>query len=336
MTLRPPTASLARAAGLAAIVTVSTLVLAACGGSTSPKSVRTVTVPPSSSASSSSAGAASSASSSAATGAPVHVKILESDGNTYGVGMPIVAYFSQKITDASAFAKATKVTIDGAAANGAWYFEDSAQISGYPLEAHYRTQNFWPGHAQIKMEMPVKGLSAGTGLVFDDSLTLSMATGPANISTVDASSLRMTVTSDGATVKTIPVSLGAAKTPTYNGTKIVMQKGSDQPDGTLYPNGAVRMIGPGYNEMVDWSVRVTNSGEYVHAAPWNSRIGQVSTSNGCTNLSVADAQWFYNLAQVGDPIVYANTNGSQMPSWDGFGDWNVPWAQWQEGGEVSS
>jgi hypothetical protein len=92
------------------------------------------------------------------------------------------------------------------------------------------------------------------------------------------------------------------------------------------------MKGPGYDEIVDWSVRITRSGEYVHAAPWNSRIGQASTSNGCTNLTVANAQWYYGFARIGDVLTYANTGGRQMPSWDGFGDWNLTWAEWSAGG----
>jgi len=31
---------------------------------------------------------------------------------------------------------------------------------------------------------------------------------------------------------------------------------------------------------------------------------------------------------------YTNTGGSTMPSWDGYGDWNLPWTTWQAGGEV--
>jgi lipoprotein-anchoring transpeptidase ErfK/SrfK len=105
-----------------------------------------------------------------------------------------------------------------------------------------------------------------------------------------------------------------------------MQKGEDTPGtDTLRPNGEVRMVGPGYDEIVGWSVRVTQSGEYVHAASWNGRnIGQRSTSNGCTNLNPADAQWFYAFSQVGDVLLYANSGGTTMPSWDGFGDWNLP------------
>jgi hypothetical protein len=46
------------------------------------------------------------------------------------------------------------------------------------------------------------------------------------------------------------------------------------------------------------AVRLTNSGEFVQ------RVRSVHTSTGSANT---------------------------MPSWDGFGEWNVPWAQWQAG-----
>jgi lipoprotein-anchoring transpeptidase ErfK/SrfK len=255
--------------------------------------------------------------------------------------MPIVAYFTKPITDSAAFIKATTVTVNGVNAHGAWYFEQSPAGSGHAIEAHYRPQNYWPGNATIKMNMPIKGLSGGGGYVFDDSLTLSIATGDAHTATVDANTLRMTVYDDGKLVRTMKVSLGAAKTPTFNGVKIVEQKGEDLPDtDTLRPQGAVRMVGTGsdhYNLLVPWSVRVTNSGEYIHAASWNGgNIGIRSTSNGCTNLNTGDAQWYYNFVLVGDPVNYVNTDGGPMPVWDGYGDWNVAWSTWQAGGLIQT
>src|ERR1700753_1846977 len=172
-------------------------------------------------ASSSGSSVAPSPSTSVPTGKPVHVRLLEGDGSTWGVGMPIIAYLSAKITDAKAFAAATTVTVNGSPVQGAWYFEKSAIYSGYPLEAHYRTQDYWPAHSKIHLGLPVKGVSAGTGLVFDDSLTLDMSIGAANISQVNGKTERMTVTSDGKQKFSFPVSLGKAGTPTFDGTKVV-------------------------------------------------------------------------------------------------------------------
>jgi lipoprotein-anchoring transpeptidase ErfK/SrfK len=136
-------------------------------------------------------------------------------------------------------------------------------------------------------------------------------------------------------------SCGAVKTPTATGTKVVMQKGEDLPgSSTLRPNGAVRMVGSDgahYDLIVPWSVRITQGGEYVHAAAWNgTNIGARSTSDGCTNLNTPDAQWFFTFSRIGDVVNYVNTGGPPMAVDNGFGDWNVPWSTWQAGGIVES
>ncbi len=251
-------------------------------------------------------------------GDPVHANLLESDGQTYGIGMPLVMRFTRAVTDATAFEHAVQVTIDGHPASGAWFWERSG-ANGFAVEAHYRPRTFWPAHSHIQLDAPINGLSAGKGLVYDDSLTLSIDIGAAHISTVDASNSdpHMTVTSDGHVVRPLPVSLGKAATPTYRGTKVVMEFDRVEQMGTA---------------SVPWSVRLTNSGEFVHAAPWNGQIGQANLSHGCTNLSTADAQWFYQFSQLGDVVQYPNAPGPTMTSWDGLGDWNVPWSTWQAGG----
>ena len=271
----------------------------------------------------------------------MHVSLLEGDGGVYGVGMPIVAYFDRRVTDARAFEQAATIRVNERPAGGTWYWQKSSR-AGQAVEAHYRPRGYWPANAKITMDMPVKGLSAGRGLAFENSLTLSIATGAAHLTTVDCAREKMTVTAAGKTVRTFPTSCGKAKTPTYTGTKIVMQKGENIPGrSTLRPNGAVRMIGTDpadrYDLIVPWSVRLTNSGEYTHAAAWNGgNIGRRSTSNGCTNLNVNDAKWFYQFSRIGDVLTYADTGGQPMPSWDGYGDWNLPWTTWQNGGLAHS
>lgn len=324
------------------------LVLAACtsGTTSNPRGSASQPSTPTTSAGALSrpASPASTASSSTAapsptggTGKPVHVSLLEGDGGVYGVGMPIIAYFDRTVTDAAAFQSAVSVTVNGTPVDGAWYWERSGR-AGQALEAHYRMSKYWPAEAKIFVKLPVKGLSAGRNLVYDNSLTLSISTGAAHISSVDCANEKMIVASGGKTVRTLPTSCGKAKTPTFVGTKIVMQKGENRPGSTkLRAVGAVRMTSTNpadpYDLIVPWSVRLTASGEYAHAASWNGgNIGVRSTSNGCTNLNVNAARWFYNFSQIGDVVTYRNTGGQVMPSWDGFGDWNLPWAAWTEGG----
>jgi len=256
---------------------------------------------------------------------PVHVSLFQGDGQTYGIGIAIVAQFNKKVTDAHPFDKAVTVKVNGQLAKGAWFWVNSN--TGYAMEAQYRLQHYWPAHSKIEMNMPLKGVSAGPGLAFDDSLTLSMNIGAAHISTVNGGSEEMVVTADSKTVKTMPVSLGKASTPTYLGTKVVMEKKNPQ----------LMVSAPGesnpYSLKVPWSVRVTLDGEFVHSASWNGgNIGSRSTSHGCTNLNTNDAKWYYNFAVLGDVVIYSNTQTSKvMPSWDGWGWWNVSWTDWKAG-----
>jgi lipoprotein-anchoring transpeptidase ErfK/SrfK len=259
-------------------------------------------------------------------GKPVHVRLLQGDGTTWGVGMPIIAYINTDISDAHMFAKATKVTVNGQPAEGAWFFQNSAIYPDYPVEAHYRTEQYWPANADIRLDLPIQGLTAGQGLVFDNSLTLDMKIGPRNISEIDGQTLKMNVTSDGQPKFTFPVSLGKASTPTFNGIKVVVTKAAVQRMVSTEPGNT-------YDIQVPWSVRLTNSGEFIHSADFNGQnIGQRSTSHGCTNISSANAKLFFDFAQIGDVTVFTNTGGSTMPSWDGYGDWNLAWATWQQGG----
>ena len=261
-------------------------------------------------------------------GRPVRVSLFEGDGQTYGVAMPIIAYFSAKVTDAAAFDKAVRVTVNGQPANGAWYWETSSRRK-YALEAHYRLKDYWPGHAAIEVSMPISGLSAGPGLVYANDVTLDMHTGPAQMATVDGTPGvdTMTITSDGQPLRTLKVSLGTAKTPTYLGTAVAMAKANPQ-EMKSDPGET-----PAYDLMVPWSVRMTNDGEFVHDAYWNGHIGSQNLSHGCTNLSPTDAQWYYHFAQIGDPVTWVHTGTHQtIPATDGWGDWNLSWATYAQGG----
>jgi lipoprotein-anchoring transpeptidase ErfK/SrfK len=300
-----------------ALLAGTALALSACSSGGGKQSVRTVVVTQPNGQTTTSVGPSTSAAPSKKPkpAVPVHVKLLNADNSTPGVGMPIIAYFSHTIASAKAFSAATKVTVNGVRVKGAWYFETSAANKGYPIEGHYRTQNYWPAHATVHMNLPVKGLSAGRDMGFDDSLTLDFSTGAANVVTVD----------DGKSYGTFPVSLGASDTPTLRGTKVIMEKGKD-----------ISMRGPGYFDAhVKFTQRLTYGGEYLHSAPWNlGNIGRFDSSNGCTNLRPTDAERLYGFLNVGDVVRYPNANGPKMQLGQGYGDWNVLWSQWQTGGLV--
>jgi hypothetical protein len=85
-------------------------------------------------------------------------------------------------------------------------------------------------------------------------------------------------------------------------------------------------------------VRVTHSGEYVHAAPWSTGSqGAANVSHGCVGMSTGNAQWFYDTVRAGDIVKVVNSNGDMMaPFGNGFGDWNLTWKKWRQGSALTA
>lgn len=323
------------------------MLLAACTTGSSPSSLPRSSGTPSTSAARQSQSESTSPSSTSATeppassssvaSTPVHIQLKFSDGQTFGVGIPVIAFFSKKITDATALQEATTLTINGVKASGGrWYFEPVEGHPGYPIEGDYRMQDFWPSHANVFVDIPAKGLSAGAGLAYDDSLTSTFSTGASQVAIVDNVSHTLALTVDGKPEGTYPVSLGATQTPTSSGTKVIMEKGV-----------SICMSGPGYHECgVKYTQRLTYGGEYLHSAPWNctgapgcvgpqNNIGHGNSSNGCTNLLPTDAAKLYGILRVGDVVRFPDADGPKMTMGAGYGDWNVPWVAWMSGGDVA-
>jgi lipoprotein-anchoring transpeptidase ErfK/SrfK len=208
------------------------------------------------------------------------------------------------------------VTVNGKPMRAAWYFERSS-LAGYPVEGHLRLRDYWPPHANVRVAIAANSVTAGA--------TLDFRTGAQTIAVVSDAKHEMIVTRDGKPLGPFPVSLGTAATPTARGTKVIMAK-----------KPSVCLSGPAFHQCgVKYAQQLTNSGEYLIAAPWNPGVkGQWDASNGCTNLTSADARFLYQVLQVGDVVKYGDANGPAMRADAGFGDWNVPWPTWQRGGLI--
>ena len=86
---------------------------------------------------------------------------------------------------------------------------------------------------------------------------------------------------------------------------------------------------------VQYALRVTYSGEFLHAAPWSiGSQGSANVSHGCVGMSLADAQWLYDRTSRGDVVEVTGSNRS-MTLENGYGDWNLSPADWKSGSAVS-
>jgi lipoprotein-anchoring transpeptidase ErfK/SrfK len=258
--------------------------------------------------------------------ATLAASVMPLNGETVGIGMPIAIFFNQPVSNRAAVERRLQVTTSGNV-QGAWrWFNDK--------EIHYRPKAYWPTGTRVTLNVNLNGVDAGNGIWGQRDRQIAFTIGQAHISVVNVNSHNMTVTSGGKTVKVFPMSAGRPKYPTTNGIHFTLEKAKTviMDSATV---GIPRNAPDGYYEAVHWNVRISNTGEFVHAAPWSvGSQGSTNVSHGCVNLSVANATWFYNFSQRGD-IVQVVGSPKQPNGWAlGVVDWNMPWSQWVSGGAL--
>ncbi|HYY80058.1 MAG TPA: Ig-like domain-containing protein [Actinomycetes bacterium] len=254
--------------------------------------------------------------------AQLRASIMPLDGETVGVGLPIGVWFNQPVADRAAVERHLQVA-SSKPVKGAWHWFNDREV-------HYRPRSYWPAGAQVTLAARLAGVDAGQGVWGVADRTVRFRIGDRHVSIVNVNTHRMKVTSGGHTLKVLPVSTGREKYPTTNGVHFVVSKAQDElmDSATV---GIPRDSPDGYYEHVFWSVRISDSGEFVHAAPWSvASQGNANVSHGCVNLSTEDATWFFKLARRGDVVEVV---GSPKKPGRSFGtvDWNLSWAAWTAG-----
>ena len=258
--------------------------------------------------------------------AELRAAVMPLDGETVGVGLPIGVWFSQPVADRAAVERRLKVT-SSKPVTGAWHwFADN--------EVHYRPRSYWPTGSRVTLRARLAGTDAGRGVWGVADRTIRFRIGERRVSVVDVRTHRMKVTSGGRTLRVLPVSTGRERYPTTNGVHFVLEKTQVKlMDSSTV--GIPRSSPGGYYQRVAWSVRISNSGEFVHAAPWSTGSqGRANVSHGCVNLSTANAAWFYRLTRRGDVV---EVRGSPKRPGASFGvaDWNMSWSRWLAGSALS-
>jgi lipoprotein-anchoring transpeptidase ErfK/SrfK len=229
-----------------------------------------------------------------------HARIFEGAGATYGVGMPVMLTFDHPISNRAVVERALTLTTSKPV-TGAWYWDGSEQLN-------FRPRDYWPAGTTVSLSSHLDGVEGAPGVYGVHDLSQTFAIGQSVIA------------------HTWPISTGRSTMPTPNGTYLTVEK-----------HNPVRMTGgqkgtPGYyNELVNWAVRFTFSGDYYHAAPWSVVDQGVSNvSHGCVNLAPEDAQAYYQMAVPGDPITI--TSSPKAGKWDdGWTEWFLSWPRYLAG-----
>jgi lipoprotein-anchoring transpeptidase ErfK/SrfK len=244
-------------------------------------------------------------------------------GEKVGIGMPIIVRFTRPVTNRALVEQALTVTPEKPV-EGAWRWIDSQQVI-------YRTKTYWAPYQDVRFSARLAGLQGAKDMYGLRDTDFTIKIGAAQITKGDISEHHMTVRRDGKKLRTIPFSAGNGETREYtttSGVHLLMEKGNP-----------VKMTAPGrkkgddgwYETTVNHAVRISNSGEYTHSAPWSvSSQGSSNVSHGCLNLSPANARWYYDLMQRGDVIELTGTD--RELEWDnGWGYWQLSFSQWRKG-----
>ena len=253
-----------------------------------------------------------------------YASIAPLDGETVGVGMPVVVTFDVAVTDRAEFERHMHVEATPRQ-RGTWHWISDT-------EAHWRPRTYWRAGTEVHVDLDVNGVSAGGGVYGQHDREIDFSVGDAHVYRVDARTHQMQVFSNGELLRTLPVTTGKPGFETRNGVKVIIEK-FDEKRMNSETVGIAAGSAEAYDiDDVQWAMRLTYSGEFIHAAPWSvGSQGSANVSHGCTGMSTADAGWLYAMTRRGDVVETVGTQGDDMTLTNGYGDWNVSFQEYREG-----
>jgi len=259
----------------------------------------------------------------------LHTAVVPLNGETVGVGLPIQVAFNAPVRNRAAVERALVVE-STPKVPGAWRWIGDEKV-------RYRPKEYWPAGTRVTLQVRLRGVDAGDGVYGDEHRDVRFTVGRSVVSVVDAKRLRMTVHINGKPARTIPVTTGKKGWETRNGVKVALEKHAVKiMDGTTV--GIPKSSPEYYRLRVRLAVRMTWSGEFVHGAEWSTASqGRARVSHGCVGMSIGNATWYFAQTLRGDVIKVVNSPTTRKMELDnGFGDWNLTWAQWRAGSAVPS
>jgi lipoprotein-anchoring transpeptidase ErfK/SrfK len=248
----------------------------------------------------------------------VYPSIYPLRGSKVGVGMPVVLTFDLPVKNKKEFQRNLQVT-SSPAQGGSWRWFSDTQV-------RFRPAKYWKPGTKVTVRAKLNGVKAGGGVYGQKAVATSFKVGRSLITKVNLATDVAKVYRSGKLVRTIYVSGGKPGWQTRSGIKVIMAKEYNK-------KMTNEMIGAkeDYSLTARYALRITNSGEFLHSAPWNTaHFGRNNASHGCVGMSNANAGWLYTNTLIGDPVI---TTGSSRRVEDGNGwsDWNLSYAKYKKG-----
>ncbi|CAN7431563.1 Ig-like domain-containing protein [Pseudarthrobacter oxydans] len=244
------------------------------------------------------------------------------DGMKVGVGQPLQVIFSEPVVNREAVEKAISITSSAGQA-GAFHWHSDTMV-------RYRPENFWAANSTIAMDMKLFGVDLGNGQIANFNKKVNISIGDKKVAVADSAAHTFTLSVNDQVVKTLPVSMGDKRFPSARGYGVLMEK-------KRYDHFRASSIGlkpddPAYYGDVDveYTIRLTLSGAYIHQALESAYpfIGNANVSHGCIGFAPDGAAWVFDNMGTGDVVQIVNSEGDYAAHDDGFGDWNIPWSEY--------
>lgn len=243
-------------------------------------------------------------------------------GGTVGVGTPVVLRFDLPVRNKATFQRHLHVTSSSHQA-GSWHWYNDQEV-------HWRPKTYWKPGTRVTATADLNSIPAGNGLYGQMDTSTSFTVGNSVITKVNLATDMARVYVNGKKARTIPVSGGKAGWETRSGTSLITQKATNY-RMTSQMIGLPKDGPQSYDLRVKYALRITNSGEFLHSAPWNTPyLGRQNASHGCVGMSNQDAGWLYDTAPSGSPVTITGTS-RQLDPLNGLTDWNVDFATYRQG-----
>jgi lipoprotein-anchoring transpeptidase ErfK/SrfK len=257
-------------------------------------------------------------------------------GAKVGVAEPIVVQFFSAVTEKAAVEKRLAVdarTPSGESVVGSWHWLSDTQVDWRPKE-------FWTPGTKVSLNMRLGGVKAATGRYGRKDYAQTFTIGAKRLLKVDLTTHTAKLYHGSKLVGTWPTGGGKRGLETYSGTYTVLNKSQTiQMDSCSARITCDKKNPEYYDQEVFWATRITRSGTFVHAAPWDGLMGRANVSHGCVHLSTANARMFFEQAVPGDPVIVSRSGrGPQerIATKDpGLYPWNLSWKKWVAGSALA-
>ena len=189
----------------------------------------------------------------------------------------------------------------------------------------------------MTVKADIAGVPAGNGIYGQKNRSVRFHVGDSMVSKVDMNTHQMRVFRNGKLMRTIPITTGEQpKFTTRSGIKVIVEKFRHKRMNSetvgIDPDSA-----DGYDlDDVEYAMRVTYSGEFVHAAPWS--VGSAGQRQRQPRLHRHEHRERRVALQHSPRSATSSSTpapASRIDLTNGFGDWNATFADYRRRFEPS-